>query len=126
MALLRDLPSSATEVDAVAQASVPLALLGFPSPAAEAALAAKRQGWWNWSDALFRAVILGRPDEAEAALANMAPVTETSPAYRALAEGVRESIAEMRGGPPATYQALRRIGFLGWVEILKRRVTAEY
>jgi len=126
LALVRLIPTNDSEVDAAVQASVPRAILGFPSPEADAHLGERRRGWWNWSEAVVRAVVLGRADDAEAALANMAPVTETSPAYRALAEDVRAAIAEMRGGPPARYEALRRIGFHGWADVLARRAVAEY
>jgi len=32
----------------------------------------------------------------------------------------------MRGGPHPTYAALREIGYLGWIEILERRVDATH
>jgi class 3 adenylate cyclase/tetratricopeptide (TPR) repeat protein len=106
--------------------AIPRALLGFPSPETDAKLAEKARSWWSWFHAVFRAVILQRPDDAEIALARMGAVVEHAVAYRALAEGVREAVAEMRGGPAATYASLRRIGYLGWIEILRRRVNAEY
>jgi hypothetical protein len=71
-------------------------------------------------------VILQRPDDAEIALTRMGAVVEHAVAYQALAEGIREAIAQMRGGPAATYGSLRRIGYVGWIEILRRRVNAEY
>jgi hypothetical protein len=105
--------------------AVPRALLGIPSPETDAKLAGK-VSWWTALQAAFRSVILERPDDAEAALARMATPAEHSVAYRALAEGVREAIAEMRGGPRPTYAALRKIGYLGWIEILERRVDATH
>jgi hypothetical protein len=71
-------------------------------------------------------LILGRPDDAEEALRQMGPITENAALYRAFADAVREGIAELRGGPAASYETLRGIGFVGWVDILKRRVSAEY
>lgn len=106
--------------------AVPRALLGFPSAETDAKLKEKAWHWSAWADAATRAVILGRPDDAERAVERMGAVTEHSVAYRALAEGVREAVREMRGGPAATHEALRRIGYLGWIDILKRRVSAEY
>lgn len=37
-----------------------------------------------------------------------------------------ETDTKLRGGPPATYKALRKIGYTGWIEVLKRRVDSEY
>ena len=103
--------------------AVPRTLLGIPSPETDAKLA-RKVSWWNAQQAAFRSVILERPDDAEAALTRMAMPAGHSVAYRALAEGAREAIAEMRGGPRPTYAALRKIGYLGWIEILERRVDA--
>jgi class 3 adenylate cyclase/tetratricopeptide (TPR) repeat protein len=122
--LLRLIPGTDVEPDLVT--GVPRALLGFSSPETDAKLREDRWIWWEWERAAFRAIILGRPDDAEKALEKMGPVSETAPLYRAFAESVREAVRELRGGPAATYKALRDIGFVGWIEILKRRVNAEY
>jgi class 3 adenylate cyclase/tetratricopeptide (TPR) repeat protein len=124
IALLRAIPTSDIEIDLIAM--VPRALLGSPSPESDKRLGEKPWGWWEFAQAAMRAVILGRPDAAEDALRRMGPISENSILYRAFAEAVREAIAGLRGGPPATYDPLRKIGFTGWVEILKRRVDAEY
>ncbi len=124
LGLMRAVPTTDIEIDLVA--AVPRALLGFPSPETDAKLREGHWIWWEWEGAAFRAVILRRPDDAEAAVRQMGTVVETSPLHAAFAEAVREAVAELRGGPPATYEALRSIGFLGWIEILKRRVDAEY
>jgi hypothetical protein len=122
--LIRAMPTTDIEIDLVAAA--PRALLGFPSPETDVKLHEKRWAWWEWEEAVYRAVILRRADDAEEALGQMWRITGTCVAYRAFAESVREAITELRGGPPATYEALRRIGFTGWIEILRRRVDAEY
>lgn len=114
------------EVDPDIVLAIPRALLGFASPETDAKLAEKTRGWWAWFHAALRAVILQRPDDAEIAIARMGGVVTRSVAYRALADGVREAVAEMRGGPAATYASLERIGYRGWIEILRRRVNAEY
>jgi hypothetical protein len=124
MALLRAIPTSDVEIDLVAM--VPRALLGFPSAESDTKLKEKPWGWWEFAQAATRAVILRRPADVEEALRRMGPIAENSVAYRAFADAVREAIAELRGGPPATYEALRNIGFTGWIEILRRRVDAEY
>jgi hypothetical protein len=111
------------DIDPDVLLAVPRALLGIPSPETDAKLAG-RVSWWDALQAAFRSVILERPDDAEAALAGMATPAGHSVAYRALAEGVREAVTEMRGGPHPTYEALRKIGYLGWIEILERRVDA--
>jgi class 3 adenylate cyclase/tetratricopeptide (TPR) repeat protein len=113
-----------TDVDPDVALAVPRALLGIPSPESDVKLAGAV--WWDAVQAAFRYVILGRPDDAEAALAGIATPAGHSVAYRALADGVAEAIAEMRGGPRATYEALRKIGYLGWVELLERRVDPEH
>lgn len=100
------------------------ALLGIPSPGSDAKLKGK-VSWWVAMQAALRSVILQRPDDAATALAKMATPSEHSVAYRALAEGVREAVAEMGGGPRPTYAALRQIGYVGWIEILERRVEPE-
>lgn len=105
---------------------MPRALLGFTSPETDERLRTGTPTYLDWADAATRAVVLGRPDDAEAALEKMGIVTTRSVAYRAFTESVREAIAELRGGPPATYAALRKIEFTGWAEILRRRVDAEY
>ena len=56
----------------------------------------------------------------------MGQIVENSPVQAAFAEGVREAAKEIRGGPPGTYRALRELGFDGLIEILQRRVDAEY
>jgi hypothetical protein len=112
------------EIDLVAM--VPRALLGLASPESDAKLREKPWSWSEWAQAATRAVILGRPDDAEEALRRMGPITENSAVYRAFAQAVRSAIAELRGGPPASYEPLARIGFGGWTEILKRRVNAGY
>jgi class 3 adenylate cyclase/tetratricopeptide (TPR) repeat protein len=112
------------DIDPDVLLAVPRALLGIPSPETDAKLAGP-VSWWDAVQAAFRAVILERPDDADVALAGMATPARHSVAYRALAEAVREAIAEMRGGPRPTYAALRKVGYLGWVEILERRVVAE-
>jgi tetratricopeptide (TPR) repeat protein len=122
--LIRAMPTTDIELDLVAAA--PRALLGFASPETDLALQRKNWAWWEWEEAVYRALVLGRPDAAEAALARMGRVNALSPAYRAFAESAREAIAELRGGPPATYEALRRIGYVGWIELMRKRVTAEY
>ena len=114
------------EIDRDIVLAIPRALLGFPSPDTDAKLAEKPRGWWTWFHAAFRAVILQRPDDADIAIARMGAVVTRSVAYRALADGVRDAVAEMRGGPAATYASLERIGYRGWIEILRRRVLAEY
>jgi hypothetical protein len=124
LALLQAMPTNDIEVDIVEM--VPRALLGFPSPKSDARLHARRWGWWEWEQAATRALLLRRPDAAEAALREMGPIVDHAVAQRAFAHDVREAIRELRGGPAATYDALRKIGFTGWVEILKRRVDAEY
>lgn len=112
-------------VDRELYLSVPRALLGLPPSRTDATFV--RDGiWWDALRVAFRSVILRRPDEAEAALVKMSSAAEHSVAYRAFAEGVREAAAELRGGPPATYAALRKIGYLGWVQILERRVAPEH
>jgi hypothetical protein len=123
-ALIRAIPTSDVDIDLTAM--VPRALLGYPSPETDRKLRERPWGWWEWAQAAMRAVVLRRADDAEEALRRMGAITENSSVHSALAEGVREAIAELRGGPPATYAALQRIGFLGWIEILKRRVDAEY
>jgi tetratricopeptide (TPR) repeat protein len=123
--LLRALPKTdIVDIDLVS--GLPRALLGFASPETDARLRATKHGYWEWAEAAMRAVVLRKPDDAEDALRRMGPVVDGSPIYRALAEGVREAVAEMRGGPPARYDALRELGLGGWIEILKRRVDAEY
>ncbi len=124
MALLRVMPTNDIPIDIVA--AVPRALLGFASPETDREFLTRRSPWWEWLDAAFRSVILGRPDDAEHAVREMGPATTTSALGRAFAEAVREAAAELRGGPPAQYEALRRIGFIGWTEILRRRADAEY
>ncbi|HEV2249952.1 MAG TPA: hypothetical protein VGT60_05555, partial [Candidatus Limnocylindria bacterium] len=101
--------------------AVPRALLGIVSPETDRKLAGA-VSWWTAVHAIFRSVILERPDDAAAALAGIATPARHSVAYGALAEGVGEAIAELRGGPRATYGALRAIGYLGWVELLERRL----
>jgi class 3 adenylate cyclase/tetratricopeptide (TPR) repeat protein len=113
------------DIDPDVLLAVPRALMGIPSPETDAKLAGK-VNWWHALQGALRSVILERPDDAEAALARMATPAAHSVAYGALAEGVRETIAEMRGGPHPTYQALRKIGYLGWIEILERRVDATH
>lgn len=110
------------DVEPAILTAIPRALLGLASPETDAALAAKGRAWWDWVGAAFRAVILGRPENAELALDAIATAAAHSVAYGALADGVREAVAEMRGGPPATYASLRTIGYVGWIEILERRV----
>lgn len=105
---------------------VPRAILGSLSPETDERLRVGKRTWLDWADAAVRAVILRRPDEAESAIAAMGIVTSRSVAFAALAEAVREAAAELRGGPPASYAALHRIGFDGWAEILGRRVDAGY
>jgi hypothetical protein len=56
----------------------------------------------------------------------MGPITVNSSVQRAFAEAVGEATAGLRGGPTPTYAALRRLGLKGWIEILQRRVDAEY
>ena len=104
--------------------AVPRALLGIPSPETDAKLA-RKLAWWDAVGAAVRSVILGRPDDVERALEKMASPAAHSAAYGALAEGMREAMAELRGGARPTYAALRRIGYLGWIEILERRVGPE-
>jgi hypothetical protein len=124
LALIRAMPTNDIDIDLAA--AVPRALLGLPSPETDTKLAAQRWPWWEWIEATFRAVILGRPDEADRALAAMGLITTHSVLGRAFAESVREAISELRSGPPAKYASLQRIGFTGWVDILRRRVDAEY
>ncbi len=125
MALLRAIPTSDI-VDKDLTSGLPMALLGFPAPQTDARLRSGKHAWWEWAEAAMRAIVLRRPDSAEDALAQMGPIVETAPVYAALAEGVRESAAELRGGPPATLASLRKLGLNGWAEILRRRVDAEY
>lgn len=125
LALIKAMPrTDIVEVEIIV--GLPRALLGLVSPGTDDRLRSGRPTWPDWADAATRAVILRRPDEAEAALAAMGPVTSRSVAYRAFAESVREAVAELRGGPPATHAALRKIGFDGWAEVLSRRVDAGY
>jgi class 3 adenylate cyclase/tetratricopeptide (TPR) repeat protein len=134
IALLRAIPEGDVEGDVASGAA--RALLGFPTPEIDEKLStpgppetmihAGRWSWTEWLEEVFRAVILRRADEAERALAQLAPFVKGSPAIGALARDVGEIAAELRRGPPATYGALRTIGFVGWIEILKRRVDAEY
>jgi len=124
MGLLRVIPTNDVLIDVVA--AVPRALLGFASPETDREFATRRAPWWEWLDVASRAVILSRPDDAERAVRKMGVATRTSVFGRAFAEAVREAAAELRGGPPATFEALRRIGFVGWTEILRRRADAEY
>jgi hypothetical protein len=125
LALLAAMPRTDTaEVDI--SAGVPRAILGLISPETDERLRAGKPTWLDWADAAIRAVILRRPDDAETAVKAMGVVTSRSVAFGALAEAVREAAAELRGGPPATYAALRKIGFAGWAEILARRVDAGY
>src|SRR5579859_7015118 len=114
------------EVDRDIALAAPRALLGFASPETDAKLAAKARSWWSWCQAAFRAVVLQRPEDAESAIARMGGVVEHAVAYRALADGIREAVAEMRGGSAASYASLERIGYRGWIEMLRRRVKAEY
>lgn len=123
-ALLRAIPTNDVQIDVVA--AVPRALLGLNSPETDKEFASRRRTWPEWLDAAFRAVILSRPDAAERAVREMGRMTTSSVLGRAFAEAVREAVAELRGGPPATYEALRQIGFVGWIEILRRRADAEY
>lgn len=125
LALIRIMPRTNTAEVEIA-AGVPRAILGLISPETDERLRAGRRTWLDWADAAIRAVILRRPDEAESAITAMGIVTSRSVPFAALAEAVRELAAELRGGPPATYAALRRIGFDGWAEILSRRVDAGY
>jgi tetratricopeptide (TPR) repeat protein len=125
MALLRAIPTSDI-IDKDLTSGLPLALLGFAAPATDEKLRAAKQAWWEWAEATMRAVVLGRPDDAENALREMGRIVETSPVYGALAEGVREAVAELRGGPAPTFAALRKLGLNGWVEVLQRRVDAGY
>jgi class 3 adenylate cyclase/tetratricopeptide (TPR) repeat protein len=124
LGLLRSIPAGDIEPDLIAM--VPRALLGIASPASDRKLREKRWAWWEWGSAAMRAVVLGRPDDAEAAVRRMGPITVNSNVQRAFAEAVGEAIAGMRGGPTPTYAALRQLGLMGWIEILKRRVDAEY
>ena len=112
------------DVDPAVVMAVPLALLGMPSPETDTKLAGTIS-WWAAMQAALRNVVMRRPDDAERVLAWMEVPAAHSVAYRALADGVREAVAEMRGGPRATYSALREIGYLGWVEILEQRVEPE-
>jgi len=124
MALLRAIPTNDVQIDVVA--GVPRALLGLNSPETDKEFASRRRTWPEWLDAAFRAVILSRPDAAERTVREMGRMTTSSVLGRAFAEAVHEAVAELRGGPPATYEALRQIGFVGWIEILRRRADAEY
>ena len=123
LGLLRYVPASDVDVDIYTATA--RALLGLQSPEADRKMAEGTHDRWTWADAAVRVVVLGRPDDAERALDRMGSITRTR-FGRALADGVREAVAELRGGPPATYDALRKIGYLGWIEILERRVDAEY
>ena len=125
LALLRAVPSTDI-IDRDLVSGLPRALLGFPSPETDARLRSGRHGWWEWAEAAMRAVVLRRPDDADRALSEMGRIAETSPVYGALADGVREGVAELRGGPPPTFASLRALGLDGWAEILRRRVDAEY
>jgi len=122
LALLGLAPTADVELDIIA--AVPRALLGVASPGTDIALAAKKRAWWDWVGAAFRAVVLRRPESAELALDAIATLTAHSIAYAALADGMREAVAEMRGGPPARYARLRQIGYVGWVELLGRKPTS--
>lgn len=125
LALMAAMPRTDTaEVDIAV--GVPRAILGLISPETDERLRAGKPTWLDWADAATRAVILRRPDDAESAIAAMGIVTSRSVAFAALAEAVREAAAELRGGPPATFAALRKIGFNGWAEILSRRLDAGY
>src|SRR4029077_12134605 len=94
--MLMDLRAT-DDVDRGVLLAVPLALLGIASPETDAKLAGK-VSWWSALQAAFRSVILERPDDAEAAVARMATPAAHSVAYRALADGVREAVTQMRGG----------------------------
>jgi tetratricopeptide (TPR) repeat protein len=125
LALLRTMPRTDI-IDVEISVGLPRAILGFPSPEMDERLRTGSRTWRDWRDAAMRAIVLRRPDDAEAAIRAMGIVTERSIAHRAFAQAVRQAIAELRDGPAATYDALRQIGFVGWIEILKRRVDAEY
>ena len=121
LALLALAPTADVEPDILT--AIPRALLGIASPGTDAALAAKRRGWWDWTGAGIRAVIVGRAESVEQALDGLATVGAHAVAFGALTEGLREAVAELRGGPVATYGALRGIGYAGWVELLERRTA---
>jgi len=123
LALMRAIPTNFVRIDVMA--AVPRALLGLASPETDREFASPRP-WWDWIHAAFRAVILGRPDDAERAAHEMGRMTTTSALGQAFADGIHEAATELRGGPPASYDALRRIGFVGWIEVLRRRADAEY
>ncbi|MGH2378826.1 MAG: ATP-binding protein [Candidatus Limnocylindria bacterium] len=46
--------------------------------------------------------------------------------YRALADAVLEEVAADRGGPTPEHAGLLQIGYVGWSDLLRRRVDAEY
>lgn len=118
---LVNLIDDTTERDTSIRKGVPLALLGLGARHRDEA-AAVRLPWPDSVERCFEAVIRREPDAAERAVEGLGTAGQTAVAYRALAEAVREAISEMRGGPLATYDALRRIGYLGWIQVLERRV----
>jgi class 3 adenylate cyclase len=124
---LLDLITLTTDPQPELRASLARSMLGLASPRADEILAVKGEGWWwNWLLAAVRAVIAGDADDAERALGHVPDAALGAAMLGALVDGVREATNELRGGPPATYQALRRIGYHGWIDILKRRIDAEY
>lgn len=117
-ALLR-LIDETTDRDVAYRKAMPRALLGL-DPGIDP------QGqypWFDQFDLAVAAVARRHPDDALAAVEKMAKGAQTSPPYLAFIESVREVVAELRGGPPATFDALRKVGYVGWIDLLKHRAS---
>ncbi|HEX4744236.1 MAG TPA: hypothetical protein VFW12_06155, partial [Candidatus Limnocylindria bacterium] len=120
LALLR-LIDETTDRDKAHRKAMPRALLGLdPGIGPE-----DRWEWYEELDTAVAAVALRRPDDALAAVERMAAGARTSPPYLAFIDSVREVVAELRGGPPATYDALRKVGYVGWIDLLRHRAEPE-
>jgi len=116
LSLLR-LIDETTDRDKAHRKAMPRALIGL-DPAIDP------EDQWEWYEELDKAVAavaLRRPDDALAAADRMAAGAQTSPPYLAFIDSVREVVAELRGGPPATYDALRKVGYVGWIDLLRHR-----
>ena len=118
LALLR-LMSETTDRDKPYRQAMPRALLGL-DPGIDLA---GEYPWYDQLDLAVAAVARSRPADALMAIEKMAKGAQSSRPYLAFIESVREVVEELRGGPPATYEALRKVGYVGWIDLLRHRAT---